>query len=211
MLALRSSFPRTASFLRAFANTATIDKKVNITDMFLSDDPKVQKDGVRLMKQAASTGNSKAQFAMGMAYLDGMAGLEKSTELAMNFLKRAADQGHALAQFHYAKLMKSISCDSEYLKYLKLSADNNCAEAINAYVVHLIRVENNDKAAISYLEKGVALNDPAAQFSLAVMLFAGRGTAADCQRGWDLLLQSKEQGYEPAIETVKKLTCSDEK
>lgn len=209
MLAARLVFPKPVSFVRAFANTATVDKKVNITDMFFSDDPKVQKDGVRLMKRAASTGNAKAQFAMGMAHMDGISGLEKSTELAMNFLKRAADQGHALAQFHYSNLMKSIS-DSEHLKYLKLSANNNCAEAINAYVVHLIHVQKNDKEAIKYLEKGVALNDPVAQFSLAVMLFAGRGTATDCERGWTLLLQSKEQGYEPAIETVKKLTCSEQ-
>ena len=199
MLTSRRFFPA-----RLFSKkTATLEATVNITEMFVSNDPETRRKGFKLMEAAASRGDAKAQFAMGMAYRDGLHEIEKNSEMSMNYLKRAADGGHPQAQYFYAMAMQNIS-ENEFKKYLKMSADSRCIEAIRDYAVHLLGTKEVTKA-FEYLKIGVEMSDPFCQFALAGAILSGNPTPEDADKALELLQRSSDNGYDPAKETLKML------
>ena len=191
---------RGGALSRAFSD-AKLAATVNITELFVSDDPETRKQGHKLMVAAARRGDAKAQFALGMAHRSGLHEIEKNMETSINYLKQAADQGHPQAQYYYATSMQNVSRD-EYLKYLKMSADSRCIDAIRDYAVHLFGAKELTKA-LEYLKIGVEMSDPFCEFALAGAMLQGKPTPEEADTALALLQRSADGGYEPAKETLK--------
>lgn len=69
--------------------------------------PKNEARSFEYVRQAAEAGSADAQFQLGMDYYDGRQGLQPDNDLARNWLRRSAKQGHVAAQFNYAMLIKA--------------------------------------------------------------------------------------------------------
>ena len=59
-------------------------------------------------QRAADQGDAAAQFGLGVAYEDGE-GVEQGNEGAVQWYRRAEDQGHEKARFHLASLRKATT------------------------------------------------------------------------------------------------------
>jgi TPR repeat protein len=116
-------------------------------------------------KAAANNGDIEAMNAMGFWYEEGWSGLSKDDTQAVNWYRKAAEQGNAFAQ----NSLGSMYCDGQGL-------EKNYAQAVNWY----------RKAA----EQG---ND-VAQGNLGTMYVTGRGITQDYAQAVNWYLKAAEQG-----------------
>jgi TPR repeat protein len=88
------------------------------------------------------------------------------------------------------------------LKWLEKAAAQDFAESL-IYLGLLYRhgrhVVQEEERACRYFRRAAELGSAGGQFQLGEMLMFGRGTAQDQLRALDMLDQSCEQGFEPAL------------
>ena len=70
----------------------------------------------------AKKGDPNCQYMIGNRYHQGSDGLPKSPEDAKRWWLAAAEQGHAVAEFYLAGMLREEGNNAEYLRYLRSSA-----------------------------------------------------------------------------------------
>ena len=121
-----------------------------------------------LLRQAASAGDSRAMYTLGVALLDGTFGVEKSQRKGIHWLRKAAKANNASAN---AKLAGMVPGEAERTEFLERAASLGNASAKEALASKLRRENDADRALALYREAAEAGNSKAI-FRLARMLCA---------------------------------------
>lgn len=154
--------------------------------------------------ELANSGNSNAQFAMGIRYDEGY-GVENDIELAMMWYEKAANQGHALAQERFAEgfeigegveqdLKKSIYWYEKSAEQGFFLAQYNLGKAY--YIGGMIQQDYIE--AVKWLQKAAVQEFAQAQLLLGTMWIEGKGVEQDFETGVTWLQKAADQNYAPA-------------
>ncbi|MCW8890549.1 MAG: sel1 repeat family protein [Sedimenticola sp.] len=150
----------------------------------------------------ARAGDSEAQFSLVTQYFR-----EKNLEEGAKWMRRAADSGHARAQFGLAELyirgFAGLPKDPGLAKqWATRAAEQELVEA----QMFLSQGEHkgvfgkpDDKAALRWLERAAGNGDQQAQFMWGMALIQGRDVKQDKDAGAHWLLQSARKGHKQAI------------
>ncbi|MBA4337552.1 MAG: hypothetical protein C0421_01755 [Hyphomonas sp.] len=107
--------------LKAYIQELALTRKYNEAEQ--------NRQGLEMLRSAASRGHPSAQFALGAAYRDAPLGVVKNEAEAVKWFKRAAYQGHPLAMVAYgagsAKLVGSVNAEEMYFWLLLAKANAN--------------------------------------------------------------------------------------
>ena len=142
-----------------------------------------------LLERAAEGGNAEAQFCIGYDLLTGSEGEERPVE-AVQWLRRAAEQGHAKASIYYASLLEKTNPTEAALWYAKAAATGNS---------HALAKQQELKARerrypIARWEEAAARGDADAQAKLAMAYYNGDGVPMDLVKSLDLTRKAVAQG-----------------
>ncbi|GET02864.1 kinase-like domain-containing protein [Rhizophagus clarus] len=119
----------------------------------------------KCFEQHANIGDMLAKYWQGLYYLQGYH-VEKNPIKAKELFKEAADAGISEAQVHYAFCLLDENDKKdhiEFLKYLKMAADNNNAMALyNLGTMYLFGqlVEKDQNKGIKYLKQAALKGEP---------------------------------------------------
>lgn len=102
----------------------------------------------------------QAQFALGMCYMDGIV-VKENTQIALDYLKKAKDQGHTLARYQYALSLFMGKGEQRDLKFcfqefLEM-ANEGCAFActiVGIFYQYGITVDRDSRMAEGYIKHG---------------------------------------------------------
>jgi TPR repeat protein len=126
-----------------------------------------------MVTKRAEASDASAQFNLGCYHDYGMKGLPKNKKLAVEWLAKAAEQGHDRAQFNLAVIHRDgdgVKVDSkEAAKFFKASAEAGHIPAMTEYGSALCvgrGVPLDLDAGVVWLEKGSAAGDPVAKSQL---------------------------------------------
>lgn len=102
----------------------------------------------------------QAQFALGMCYLDGIV-VKKNSQLALDYLKKSADQGYSLASYQYALCLFQGMGESRDLQFCFDTfldmANRGCAFActlVGVFYQYGIVVARDPRMAEGYIKHG---------------------------------------------------------
>lgn len=161
----------------------------------------------QVIKIAQNSRNPKASFSLGKLYDHGI-GVSKDSRLAEQYYLIGAHDGHAGSQFALSMLYteggNNINADpNKAFQYLKLSADNNHAEAqCNLGVMHLRN--NQDNLGAHYLKLAADQGDSRAQYNLGKLHLLGRGVnGRNDGEAVRLYKLAAKQGHEKANSELK--------
>ena len=147
-------------------------------------------------RAAAETGDSEAQFRLGLCYANGH-GVTKSEEEAFGLYKLAAESGHHKAQFSLGSCYmhgEGIEADAEEgIRWYKLAADQGDAIAHTALGRYFQSVADYEKALTHFLiaaEDGYSI----AQIRLGDCYYDGIGTAQDREEAMKWYRLAEENG-----------------
>lgn len=155
----------------------------------------------------ANEGDAEAQFLVFKAYDDGV-GVEENRELAHEWLKKAADNGHVSSQalMGFYEMLKSRNSSAvEYWE--KASAGGNLKAANDLAGLYLDGYEDipmNKARAIELLSFAVENNYPDSQVVLGRCYLLGNGVEKNPSMGIQLFLKAAETNNE---EAQKMLGC----
>lgn len=151
--------------------------------VYLMNGEGVEKDeaaAVECWKKAAQQDFAPAQYKLGVCYTQGACGVEKDDALAAQYFVKAAEGGIADAMFNLA-----------------------------IFYGNGIGVGIDGAKSMEYLEKAVALEQPAACYFLGSRLVTKENrTEEETTRGADLLQQSAEKGY-PEAQFIYGMCCEE--
>ena len=157
-----------------------------------------------IISDLAEAGVAQSQYELGLMYRDGIH-FGKSDELYVEWMKKAADQGHTLAQVEYADiLMKSESSDHSEIMNLYQSAANKGNNDARLKLASLNRTgtdpvrEEVRKIFLQMAEEGEAIN----QFRCGDFLLKTAWTNEDRALAFSWFVKSAEQNYSNAVYQV---------
>jgi TPR repeat protein len=151
-----------------------------------SDDDVIEVDSERdqISDEEVSTDDPKIQTTIGNRYKTGE-GAVKNYEEAVNWYRKAAEQGFAGAQNNlavmYEKGLGVPKDDSEAAKWYQRAAEKQDAEAAKWY------------------QRAAEKQDAHAQHSLGIMYLDGRGIPQDFEEAFKWIRKSAEQGHHGAF------------
>jgi TPR repeat protein len=90
---------------------------------------KSERDAFKYFEKAASGGLAEAQFKLGTAYENGLLNLKPDVNLAMKWHLAAAKQGHARAQYKYARLIYQTQDYPAAAEWFRKAAEQGLIEA----------------------------------------------------------------------------------
>ena len=137
-----------------------------IDSLDIDNDKKVFVKNVLLADQ----GNMESQYLLGICFIKGR-NVKENTKKAVKWYKKAADHGHAKAQYKLGLLYSSKSYSD---------------------------VEQNWQTAAYWFEKASDQGYAKAQFWFGMCLAAGKGITQDWHKAVDLFAKAAEQGYADA-------------
>ena len=153
-------------------------------------------------KKSAHSGDKVSAFRLSKMYRFGR-GTEKSEILANDWLCRAAELGHAEAQYCFALshflgiegASKSLAIAKDW--FLR-AAEQNHAESF--YYLGILYqygkgVESNEELAFSFYCKSADLNCPSGQCAAAFMYEHGRGCQIDTRKSWKYYFAAANGGH----------------
>lgn len=112
-------------------------------------------------------------------------------------LKRAADQGSALAQWELGFLFEDGVCANEAILWYKKAAEQNHADAQNSlgfcYAIGY-GVEKNNELAATWHQKAAKQGDAYSQCDIGLMYLHGDGVAKDKEKALKWIFRSVGQG-----------------
>ncbi|KAG0226391.1 hypothetical protein BGW42_003663 [Actinomortierella wolfii] len=124
----------------------------------------------------------EAQVALATMYEQGSAGIAKDDTKAFKWYRRAARQGHIMAQYRVAEMCSTgqgiAQNDSEAAAWFRKAADQgNVSAQASLGMMYLSGrgVEQNDYEAMTWFRKAAENDDPEAQGWLGFMYAKGRG------------------------------------
>ena len=148
----RGDFPTARRFFTEASEAGNAYGKANLS-LFLIEGaggPAEPQKGLALLQEVAEAGNMLAQYSLGLVYREGRAGQVPAPGKAVDWLARAAGQGHAVAMYDLAMMLRD-------------------GEGVPA----------DPMAALSWLEKAASLGDIDSQAALGYSFEQGLGTPVD--------------------------------
>jgi TPR repeat protein len=133
-------------------------------------------EAMRLFLSSAQKGSPDAQFAMGTALTGGMPDVPFDIARALDWFKKAADQGHLESQ-----------------------------STLGAIYYMGRHVAQDFSEAAKWLEKAAQQGEPDAQFNLGYMYLNGMGVQQDTERAGELIQKSAAQYYSPAQASMARI------
>jgi hypothetical protein len=153
------------------------------------------KDGVRaveLLKPLAEKGNAKAQYCLGQVYWEGnnlFPGAKKDKNIGWSWIKKAADSGHADAEYF-------VGCAYEFgldqpedveaaVIWIRKAAIHGCVPAMGVMGNAcwggdaLNGIKRDPKAAMVWFRKAAKKGDAHAMFMIARLYTRGAGVTQD--------------------------------
>jgi TPR repeat protein len=134
-------------------------------------------------------------------------GMTADPAAAAYWYRRAAEAGHAAAQFNWGVILargRGVAADpAAAVPWLLRAAERGVAEA--AYVIGNLHREGRGVApsqaeALRWYRRGAASGQPAAELALGNMLGNGRGAPRDPIAGYAWIELAARRGYGPAQE-----------
>lgn len=160
-------------------------------------------EGLRLTKLSADRGNPTGQLNFGISYAFGQ-GHPKDDVEAVQWYRRAADQGLAPAQFHLACMYRDgrgglPKSEADELKWLKLSAAGVYPDAIsNLGLMHAQGrggLQKNEAMAVRLYQEAITLGSKGGQANLGQCYLAGKcGLPRDDREAARLFILAADQG-----------------
>lgn len=137
----------------------------------------------------ALAGDAEAQYQVGKAYYEGNGkkyqgkGLPDDYPRAIEYLRKAAEQGHLPSQYDLYLLCSRgdiVCCNQEEAaEWLKKAADQGMPEAqyqLSGLYASGRGVEQDDKVALEWLSKAADANNVEAQYDLGIYYIYGRSS-----------------------------------
>jgi TPR repeat protein len=148
-------------------------------------------------EKAALVGSVPAASALGAALLGGD-GLSRDVAAALHWIKLAADAGDAKAQWNlggmYVSGVGGLKQDiKQAFVWCHLSADQGFVPAQATLGVMYEKMGKFDRA-LQFLYQAAQAGDPEAQYNLAMMHRAGKGTLQNVESAFGYFCQAAEQG-----------------
>jgi len=148
-------------------------------------------EAIETVKTKAEDGDSESQLYLGLMFVSGM-GVKEDPLAAVNWLRKSAEQGNALAQFYfggcYLDGVKGLAKnDAEAFKWIKKSAEqgNIDAQAQLGLLYKLGRgVAKNDVEAFKWYKKAAEQGHEIVQSDLAICYIMGAGVPRDYVEGY---------------------------
>lgn len=147
----------------------------------------------------AEEGDPARMLAMALRRADGR-GVEKDLAAAMDWLKKAAQQGPAEVQYmlacRYEQGDWGEQDPAEAERLYELAALQGHEAACLRMFAYCAGEEctRSEEDILNWTERAAALGHPDALFSMALRLEEGRGVEQDGQAGWDKMCQAAEGG-----------------
>lgn len=167
-------------------------------------------DAVRWLTEAANAGNPKANYALALAFEDGL-GVQKDKTKAIAYYKAAAENGHVDAQYHYGQFLESQdnSDKQEVFEWYHKAATRNHVEAL--YRVGLAYetgegVGKNPAEAIKWYRNAAGRGQAQAQYRLGLALEIHKSFRKDAGESRHWLQKAADQGNEDAIKKLQELS-----
>ena len=152
--------------------------------------------------KAAALHDSDAECNLGVMYENGR-GVDRDIEKAMTLYRDAALHGNILGQYNYAVLLESKGNIEESLKFYKMAADRNDADAQFSYANLIAQRDIEECAKYSHLSADNG--NSKAQCLYGQLLYVGRGCDVDKALSHKYLSLSAQQGYERAVKLINEL------
>lgn len=164
---------------------------------------------------AASLNHAESAYEMAWFYREKLQGTSLSSDLEkmMDYYTKAAELKHRSAQAELGSIYFSgsfgvkvnIQKAFDYL-YPAALADHAAAQGNLAFLYFLEKYgKRNPEAAYYWSRRAAVSGDSQGQFVYAFLLGSGEVSKADEQKAREWLKKSADQGYEPAIEQLKRL------
>jgi TPR repeat protein len=192
--------PRAISFYRRAGELNDPRAQFNLATLLAKGSeglPKDESEALRLFHLSAAQNTKEAMSFLANVYHFGKLGQTIDLPKAISYFERAVALKEPDAQYNLAMLLSTGAeglpkNEERAFELLNLAAKNNCSAALFAMglVYHhgdlgqTIDIPN----AISYYERAVALNNPNAQYNLAMLLSTGaEGLPKNEERAFELL------------------------
>jgi len=152
----------------------------------------------------ATAGDGSAQFELGMRYMTGDT-VERDPQLALDWLRRAAESDHADALWHYGLLLvqhsQSDATRDEGRDWQRRAAESGHALALMNEGVLAFDAGDMDRAR-QHFRSAAESGDVEAQHGFATMLLDGELGAKETYEGMRWLRSAAAQGHGPAQERL---------
>jgi len=135
--------------------------------------------GSQGLGEMAESGQARAQFSLGMSYLNGNGGFAKDLSLAFKWFERSAQQGYAEAQY-----------------------------ALGSMYLSGRGALQNFESAYEWFDKAAQQNHAEAQYRLGIMYRTGHGVPIDKSKAYVWFNLAAAQGHERAAEARDSLLTS---
>ena len=151
------------------------------------------------IEPAAKMGIASAEMVMYIIYIDGVTGLT-SEDMAMPYLKSAAEKGLAMAQGWYGVEVARTDTAEAYSWYMKGANQGDVISMWwlgNSYL-NGSGVERDEVEAVKWFRKAAEKGYHRGQNSLAVRLERGEGVKKDITEAFKWYKKAAEQGFDRA-------------
>ena len=152
-------------------------------------------------RKAAELGDARAQYNLGLLYLQKQSGIMKDEAQAVTWLRKAADQGNSGAQASLALCYSQghgvLRDDAQALAwYQKAVAQNNTDAMVNLALLYARGqgVPKDDRQAFDLTSKAAELGAANAQYQLGMDYDLGQGIKKDKNQAMAWYRKSDEQG-----------------
>ncbi|XP_074147778.1 death ligand signal enhancer isoform X1 [Sminthopsis crassicaudata] len=166
-------------------------------------------------QKAADRGYSKAQFNVGLCHEHGK-GTQKDLSKAVFYYQLAAQKGHQMAQYRYARSLLSDQVPAREadkqraVTMLKQAADAGLKEA-QAYLGVLFTKEpfQDEQKAVKYLWLAARNGDSQSKYHMGICYEKGLGVQKNLGEAMRYYQQSAALGNEPAQKRLKMLFSAE--
>lgn len=170
--------------------------------------PKDPAEAVKWFEMAAQNGDAQAQGMLSGLYYDGTE-VPKNIPRAVSWAKKAAAAGEMLgatvlmqAYMSGTGMEKNLAEAEKWGSAAVKDEPNNYQLQIALAAVYI--EDQKWQEALPLLQKGVSLGEPGAEFLLGEMYANGWGLKKDDAKAHDLIKKSAAQGYQMAIDVLKR-------
>ena len=139
----------------------------------------IREKGMKLMIECASAGNSTAFFNLGKIHETGIFGAEQNTELALDYYKKAVEQGNVDALVNMGNIYNRQGDHEKSFNAWNEAAEKKNPRAMNnlglAYLEGTGHVQQNYDMAIGLFTESASLGNVTAVNNLADIHYSGQG------------------------------------
>jgi TPR repeat protein len=180
------------------------EKSPRSTNAILAALPNTTDDSLENLKQAALSGDKKAQFNLGEMYDKGE-GVEVDKVKAFEWFQKAAAQGHPGAQFNVAIMYdkgegvgQNKKKAFEWFHKAAVQGDLDAQFTVGMMYDEGEGVEQNEEKAFEWYQMAAGQGHPDAQFNLALMYDFGEGVEENEEKAFEWLSKAADQGHAKA-------------